>query len=133
LVINTAAGSALASVAGHRIHSLLVSSARYFLSMVWVFPSVGCVRQRTEPRQLLSSSSFFSVLVFVFLVWLSFPVQIGCPRVQIFVTCKPKGAAWFHFLVGAQFSVHIGGIFLVFVEMPKKELACVSLCYDEYS
>jgi hypothetical protein len=36
--------------------------------------------RRTEPRQLHSSSSFFSVSVFVFLVWFSFPVQVGRPR-----------------------------------------------------
>jgi hypothetical protein len=34
----------------------------------------------TESRQLHSSSSFFSVSVFVFLVWFSFPVQVGRPR-----------------------------------------------------
>jgi hypothetical protein len=52
------------------------------------------------------------------------------PSSSDFCPCKPKGTAWFHFLIGAHISVHIGGIFLVFVEMSKKELACVSLCYD---
>jgi hypothetical protein len=51
-------------------------------SFLWLGASIS---EPSHDSQLLLSSLFFPISVFIFLVWLSFLVPIGCPRVQIFV------------------------------------------------